>query len=207
MNEGIAAMVVQWCLICLVWMGSFNRLLERLHLTQAKALAILAAFLLSSFSNWRMYFLPIEVSISGTLLPLFSSVWLWTCLIRRGQSSYFAAAVITLTSVLFCAKRLFIWDPILLFTDETLVLPLLLTLLVFLFARHAGEQVFLICFSVTLYDLSQALSLWGKGMPVSLGSPFSQDVLWLSLFAWSLTWTFVVAVLTSRFVGSIKSKL
>lgn len=207
MNEGIAAMVVQWCLICLVWMGSFNRLLASLRLTQAVTLAVLAACLLSAFSNWRMFFLPVEVSVSGTMLPLFFSGWLWVSLVRPGQSSYLAAAVITITSVLFLVKRLFIWDPILLFADEMLVFPLLLTLLVFLFARHAEEQVFLLFFSVTLFDFSHALSLWGKVTPFAIGSPFSQDVLWLSVFTWSLVWTIVVAVIQSRLVCSIKSKL
>ncbi|MGO0060986.1 YphA family membrane protein [Brevibacillus fluminis] len=207
MNEGIAAMVVQWCLICLVWMGSYNRLLARFRLTQATTLAVLAACLLSSFSNWRMYVLPIEVSVSGTIVPVMISAWMWTCLVRPGQASYLAAAVITMTSVLFCIKRLFIWDPVLMFADETVILPLLLTVLVFLFARHAEEQVFLLFFSVTLFDISHSLSLWGKVTPFAIGSPFCQDVLWLSVLTWSLAWSVVAAIIHSRLVGSIKSKL
>lgn len=207
MNDGIAAMVVQWCLICFVWMGSLNRLLSRLHVSQAQALACLAACLLCAFSNWRMYVLPVEISVSGLLLPISFSAWLWVRMIRPSQARYLMAALITLTSVLYLVRRLFIWDPLLMVMEDTLLLPLLLNGLIFLLCRRVKEQAFLLFMSVPLFDAAHALSLWGKMSPFPLGSPFSQDVLWLSLFVWSIVWSFILMLGRSRLIGSLKSKL
>lgn len=74
MNEGTIALLIQWSLLCLVWMGSFDAQLREMNMERRRVLAVLCAFLICSFVSWKLFFAPIQVSLSGTLLPLLQ-VW------------------------------------------------------------------------------------------------------------------------------------
>ncbi|MGD8189180.1 YphA family membrane protein [Brevibacillus ginsengisoli] len=189
MNDGILAMIVQWTLLVCIWMGSFDRQLNRLGLARASALAVLTVVLVCSYASWQLYFLPVYVNVSGGILPFLLSGWIWMKLPAKGKEYTLASSVLLACVILFIRKLIF-WDPVLLILDEELLIPIACLFLVFLLSRRLEQQWFLLIVSVPLADVFyvfsnlQALSRYSQAV---IGSPEAQDRLWISISLWIIT--------------------
>lgn len=189
MNDGILAMIVQWTLLICMWMGLFDQQLKRLGLSRASALAVMTAALVCSFANWQLYFLPVSLNVSGTILPFMLAGWMWMNLPAKGKE-YTLAASVLIACVLLLFRKLVFWDPVLLILDEDILVPFISLLLVCLISRKMEQQWFLLIVSIPLSDLFyvisnlQALSRYAQAIA---GSPEAQDYLWMSISLWVLT--------------------
>ncbi len=187
MNDGTFAMILQWTLLVCVWMGLFDRELERIGLTRTSGLVVLTGFLVCSFADWKLYFLPVNVNLSGGILPFFLAGWMWMKLPSRGREYIIAACALTACVLLFIRKLLF-WDPILMIFDEKLLVPVSSLLLTCFITRRLEQQWFLLLVSVPLADLLYVLSNLSVISRYSaddvIGGAWAQDSFWMSVALW-----------------------
>jgi hypothetical protein len=186
MNEGTLAILIQWCFLCLVWMGSFDRPLKRWGLTRAGTLAVLAAFLVCTFVSWQLAFLPLQVSLSGTILPLLCGGWLYGRLAEdKRRLHLLAGAAVGMT--LFWLRWLFFTDPVLQVWDEAVLLPAAAVLAVFAIARSGLARLYLLAVSLPAADVLYGLYVWRLSGTCMIGGGYAQDLLWSAASLWSLT--------------------
>jgi hypothetical protein len=183
MNDGIRTLILEWCLLWLLWMGILDRPLRSIDLTRIQALALVSLFLLGSFANWKLSFLPVDVNVSGTILPLLTAAWIWTGLSKNKRGYSMLAAVFTVFA-LFAVRKLLFWDPVLLLLDETLLLPLFLVGLLFLLSRDWREQLFIVLIGLPLADALYMLSCLPQLEECVIGGGYAQDLLWTTLPLW-----------------------
>jgi hypothetical protein len=191
MNDGILTLILQWCLLCLFWMGMFDRPLRKILLTRAQALALITLFLVCSFANWKLYFLPVVVNVSGTILPLLFSAWVWAVL-PFDQRGYCILAALFTVFLLFAARMLLFWDPVLLVMDEQLLLTLMILCSLFILTREWRQQLFIILTALPLADALYTLSFLKKANQCLIGGGYAQDLLWITIPFWmaaALFWT------------------
>jgi hypothetical protein len=191
MNEGTLTLLFQWCLLCLIWMGSFDRTLLEMGVTRAVALAALALFLVCSFVSWRLHFLPVHVSISGSLLPILCAGWLYERLVRERRRLVLIAGVIT-GFLLFCLRMLLFHDPVLLVVDETVMIPLSALFAVLALSRDAKQQLFHLFTAFPLSDALFSLRFLAMMEESEFGSAYAQDLLWSAVSLWCVqraAWT------------------
>lgn len=183
MNEGTVAILIQWCLICLVWMGSFDLLLRELNLSRRRMLAILVAFLVCSFVSWTLAFAPVEISLSGTIMPLLFSGWLYVQIPAQRRRFHLFAAIV-MAWILFWLRWIFFSDPILLFWDERIILPTVAIVAAVIINRRGVSQLFCLLLSIVLADAIYGLYFGKMSGTCQLGSEFAQDLIWSSLSFW-----------------------
>lgn len=176
MNEGTIALLIQWSLLCLVWMGSMDAQLQEIGLQRKPVLAFIGSFLIGTFVSWKLYVAPVEVSLSGMLLPFAASVCLYTRLQQRRRLYLLGACATAI--LLFWLRWLFFTDPILLLWDEQLILPAAAILSILAMSRHLGAQLFQVMVSLPLADALYSLFMWKQSGTCRLGDDFSQDLLW-----------------------------
>ncbi|WP_312108629.1 YphA family membrane protein [Brevibacillus reuszeri] len=177
MNEGTIAILFQWSLLCLVWMGSYDTLLREVRIQRRNMLAVLAAFLVCSFVSWKLYFAPVHVSLSGTILPLLVSVVLYTRLGKERRRLYLLGAMAT-AILLVWLRWLFFTDPILLFWDERIIVPVIAVIATFAMCRQSAAQLFQLIFALTATDILHTFYFWKLSGACVLGTDFAQDFLW-----------------------------
>lgn len=185
MNEGTIAMLFQWSLLCLVWMGSYDTLLRELRIQRRRLLAVLAAFLVCSFVSWKLYFAPVQVSLSGTILPFFASIVLYTRLRKERRRLHLLGAMATAV-LLVWLRWLFFTDPILLFWDERMIVPMLAVAATLAMSRQSAAQLFQLLFTLTFADVLHAFYFSKLSGSCVLGSDYAQDLLWTGVFVLSL---------------------
>lgn len=198
MNEGTLAMLIQWCLLCLVWMGSYDRLSRELGLSRRRLLAVITMFLLCSFASWKLSFAPVQISVTGTLLPLVACGWLYGRLSLPKRRFHFLASA-AMAWLLFWLRWIFFTDPVLLFGDERVLLPVAAVTMVLIANRKALPQLFSLLFSLVVADVIHGLYFWKWSGTCLLGSGYAQDLLWSALSCWSLLRLIWLAV--KRLVG------
>ncbi|GED66646.1 hypothetical protein BRE01_03480 [Brevibacillus reuszeri] len=177
MNEGTIAILFQWSLLCLVWMGSYDTLLREVRIQRRNMLAVLAAFLVCSFVSWKLYFAPVHVSLSGTILPLLVSVVLYTRLGKERRRLHLLGAMAT-AILLVWLRWLFFTDPILLFWDERIIVPVIAVIATFAMCRQSAAQLFQLIFALTATDILHTFYFWKLSGACVLGTDFAQDFLW-----------------------------
>ncbi len=183
MNEGTLSLIIQWCLLCLIWMGSLDRPLLKMGVTRAAALSALSLFLVCSFVSWKLYFLPVEVSISGALLPALSAGWLYAGIPRQRRRMLLIAAL--LTAVLLSIFRLLLFkDPVLLVLDETSLIAGATLAALFTLTRDLRQQLCLLFLILPLTDGLHVLSFLPRLERGYIGSEYAQDMLWSTLMLW-----------------------
>jgi len=197
MNEGTIAILSQWSLLCLAWMGSMDAQLQELGIAPKRMLAVICSFLLCTFVSWKLYFAPIEVSLSGTVLPLIYSACLYARLHQPRRRLYLVGACATAV-LLFWLRWLFFSDPILLFWDERVIVPAVGILSILAISRHGGAQLFQVMFSLPLADALYSLFEWKLSGSCRFGDDFAQDLLWSTISLWSIA--SVVRFTAMRFV-------
>ncbi len=185
MNEGTVAILIQWSLLCLAWMGSFDLQLRDMKMERRRVLAVISAFLICTFVSWEIYFAPIQVSLSGTILPLIASIVLYTKLMPKIRRLYLLSALAT-ALLLFWLRWLFFTDPILLFWDERIIVPAVGVSTIFLMSRTNLGQLFQLMLSMPLADAIHSLYFWKLSGSCHWGSEYAQDLLWSSLSLWAL---------------------
>ncbi|KMZ41230.1 MULTISPECIES: hypothetical protein [Bacillales] len=185
MNEGTVAILIQWSLLCLVWMGSLDLQLRNMKMERRRVLAVISAFLICTFVSWKIYFAPIQVSLSGTVLPLIASIVLYTKLMSKIRRLYLLSALAT-ALLLFWLRWLFFTDPILLFWDERIIVPAVGVSTIFLMSRTHLGQLFQLMLSLPLADAIHSLYFWKLSGSCQWGSEYAQDLLWSSLSLWAL---------------------
>ncbi|WJQ84029.1 YphA family membrane protein [Brevibacillus brevis] len=185
MNEGTVAILIQWSLLCLVWMGSFDLQLRTMKMERRRVLAVISAFLICTFVSWEIYFAPIQVSLSGTILPLIASIVLYTKLMSKIRRLYLLSALAT-ALLLFWLRWLFFTDPILLFWDERIIVPAVGVSTILLMSRTHLGQLFQLTLSLPLADAIHSLYFWKLSGSCQWGSEYAQDLLWSSLSLWAL---------------------
>lgn len=185
MNEGTIAMLSQWSLLCLVWMGSMDAQLREMGVSPRRMLAVICSFLICTFVSWKVYFAPIEISLSGTLLPLLASAWLYSRLprVRRRLNILGACATAVL---LFWLQWLFFTDPVLLIWDERVIVPTAGLLSVLAMSRNSVAQLFQILLALPMADALHSLFFWKLSGSCVFGNDYSQDLLWSSISLWCL---------------------
>ncbi|MGN7468921.1 YphA family membrane protein [Brevibacillus sp. SAFN-007a] len=191
MNEGTMAILIQWSLLCLVWMGSFDSQLRGMGMERKRVLAVLCAFLICSFVSWQLFFAPIQVSLSGTLLPLFASVILYVRLPKAGRRLSVLGAM-GLAVLLFWLRWLFFSDPILLFGDERVIVPGMSVAVALAMSKRDADRLFLLLLGLPMADVLYTLYFWPASGACSLGTDYAQDLLWSSISLLGLTsmlWT------------------
>jgi hypothetical protein len=193
MNEGTLAILIQWCFLCLVWMGSFDRPLKRWGVSRAGTLAVLAAFLACSFVSWQITFLPVQVSLSGAILPLLCGGWLYGRLAKEKRRLYLLAGAAA-GLALFWLRWLFFTDPVLQVWDEAVLLPTAAVLAVFAIARRGLARLYLLAVSLPGADVLYALYVWKLSGTCEIGGGYAQDLLWSAVSLWSLTGSTLAAV-------------
>lgn len=185
MNDGVVTLVIQWCFICLIWMGSLDRPLSRFSFSRRRALAVLSVCLVCSMVSWRLYFLPIEVNISGGILPLLLAGWMYAHLPEE-KRRYLLISSFFLGFMLFFLRKILFWDPVLLVMDEMLLLPVVIVPAAIVVARNIVLQAFILLVSLPLSDTLFTLSQLGQAGSAKIGSEDAQDMLWVSLALWLL---------------------
>ncbi|MGG4446005.1 YphA family membrane protein [Brevibacillus porteri] len=185
MNEGTVAILIQWSLLCLVWMGSFDLQLQNMKMERRRVLAVISAFLICTFVNWEIYFAPIQVSLSGTILPLIASIVLYTKLMSKIRRLYLLSALAT-ALLLFWLRWLFFTDPILLFWDERIIVPAVGVSTIFLMSRTNLGQLFQLTLAMPLADAIHSLYFWKLSGSCQWGSEYAQDLLWSGISLWAL---------------------
>lgn len=185
MNEGTLAILSQWTLLCLVWMGSMDAQLQEWGISPKRVLAAICSFLICTFVSWKLYFAPIEVSLSGTLLPLLASAWLYARLPRMRRRLYVLGACATAV-LLFWLRWLFFTDPVLLFWDERVIVPAVGVLSITAMSRHGLAQLFQAMVSLPLADALYSLFIWRLSGSCQLGSEYAQDLLWSAVSLWTV---------------------
>ncbi|MED2747288.1 hypothetical protein [Brevibacillus porteri] len=185
MNEGTVAILIQWSLLCLVWMGSFDLQLQNMKMERRRVLAVISAFLICTFVNWEIYFAPIQVSLSGTILPLIASIVLYTKLMSKIRRLYLLSALAT-ALLLFWLRWLFFTDPILLFWDERIIVPAVGVSTIFLMSRTNLGQLFQLTLAMPLADVIHSLYFWKLSGSCQWGSEYAQDLLWSGISLWAL---------------------
>lgn len=185
MNEGTLALLIQWSLICLVWMGSLDLLLRELKATRKLALAVLAVCLISSFAFWPLSFAPVQVSLSGTLLPLLLCGWLYRKMPKDRRRVHLLASVM-IAWLLFWLRWIFFTDPVLLFWEEQWMIPVIGLVAVGIVNRRGVAQLFSLLFAFIAADVIHAFYFWKLSGTCLLGNEFAQDLLWSSLSLWSI---------------------
>ncbi|WP_289136122.1 hypothetical protein [uncultured Brevibacillus sp.] len=185
MNEGTIAMLYQWSLLCLVWMGSYDTLLRELRIQRRRLLAVLAVFLVCSFVSWKLYFAPVQVSLSGTILPFFASIVLYTRLRKEKRRLHLLGAMATAV-LLVWLRWLFFTDPILLFWDERMIVSMLAVAATLVMSRQSVAQLFQLLFALTFADVLHAFYFLKLSGSCELGSDYAQDLLWTGVFVLSL---------------------
>ncbi|MFS0555521.1 hypothetical protein [Brevibacillus sp. 179-C9.3 HS] len=185
MNEGTVAILIQWSLLCFVWMGSFDLPLRNMRLERKQVLAVISAFLISSFVSWEMYFAPIQVSLSGTILPLIASIVLYTKLMPKIRRLYLLSALATAV-LLFWLRWLFFTDPILLFWDEKVIVPTVCVSVILLMSRTSLGQLFQLMITLPLADAIHSLFFWRLSGSCYLGTEYAQDLMWSGISLWVL---------------------
>ncbi|WP_134683281.1 YphA family membrane protein [Brevibacillus migulae] len=197
MNDGVISLITQWCLLCLLWMGLFDRALQRIRVSRAVALAGLMLSLVCAYANWQLYFLPVSINVSGTLLPIMAAAWVWSVLPAEGKH-YCVLSVLFSVFLQFAARKLFFWDPVLLIMDEHILLPLVLVCTTFLLVREWQQQLVILLLSLPLADGLYVISneaQWENGI---VGGEYAQDLLWSVLSLWILV-AFAWSVMTKGF--------
>ncbi|GEB32698.1 MULTISPECIES: YphA family membrane protein [Brevibacillus] len=177
MNEGTIALLIQWSLLCLVWMGSFDAQLREMNMERRRVLAVLCAFLICSFVSWKLFFAPIQVSLSGTLLPLFASVVLYTRLPKATRRLYVVGAL-GISVMVFWLRWLFFTDPILLFWDERVIVPGISVAVAFSISKLNAARLFALMLALPMADALHTLYFWQASGTCSLGTDYAQDLLW-----------------------------
>ncbi|MCG5249992.1 YphA family membrane protein [Brevibacillus agri] len=191
MNEGTIAILIQWSLLCLVWMGSFDSQLREMGMERRRVLAVLCAFLICSFVSWTLFFAPIQVSLSGTLLPFFASAIFYARLPKAGRRLYVLGAT-GVAVMVFWLRWLFFSDPILLIWDERVIVPGISVAIALATSRLMAVRLFLLMLALPLADALYALYFWRASGACSLGTDYAQDLLWsgISLLGLiSMLWT------------------
>lgn len=183
MNDGVLTLITQWCLLCLVWMGLFDAALRRIRVRRAEALAVLTLFLVCSYASWQLYFLPVSVNVSGAILPVLAGAWIWSVL-PPGQKRYCLLCTLFSVFLLFAARKLFFWDPVLLILDESLLLPPLLVSTLFLLVRQWKQQLAIVLFSLPLSDGLYMVSSLRQLEVCIIGGDYAQDLLWGVMIVW-----------------------
>ncbi|MDN9008856.1 YphA family membrane protein [Brevibacillus laterosporus] len=184
MNDGTIAMIVEWTLLCMVWMGLTDRFLHQMGWKRSTALLILTVFLATSYSEWRLFLLPVEVNVSGMLLPLLLGGTLWYHL-KKKRRKYMITSAILLAFALFLLRKLFFWDPVLLFIDEVMILPVLCVILCFIVTRYAIYHWFLLCVAFPLSDALYQASFLSLTERCIIGGEYQQDLFWTAFALWS----------------------
>jgi hypothetical protein len=185
MNEGTLSLLIQWCLLCLLWMGSFDRPLLEMGTSRSVALSAMGLVLVCSFVNWSLYFLPVQVSISGWLLPVLYAGWLYGRLAGRRRRLVLIAAVVT-GFLLFCLRLLFFYDPVLLVMDETVMIPLTALCALLALSRDATQQLFLLFVAFPLSDTLFSLRFLPEMERCEFGGEYARDLLWSTVSLWCL---------------------
>ncbi|ELK41686.1 hypothetical protein D478_12821 [Brevibacillus agri BAB-2500] len=191
MNEGTIAILIQWSLLCLVWMGSFDSQLREMGMERRRVLAVLCAFLICSFVSWTLFFAPIQASLSGTLLPFFASAIFYARLPKAGRRLYVLGAT-GVAVMVFWLRWLFFSDPILLIWDERVIVPGISVAITLATSRLMAVRLFLLMLALPLADALYALYFWRASGACSLGTDYAQDLLWsgISLLGLiSMLWT------------------
>ena len=185
MNEGTLAMLIQWCMLCLVWMGSFDRLLRETGVSRKYLLAVITVFLVCSFASWKLSFAPVHISLAGTLLPLVSCGWLYTFLPPKKRRFHLLASI-AMAWLLFWLRWVFFSDPVLLFSDERVLLPAAAVIMVLSVNRSTLQQLFSLLFSLEIAEVIHGFYFWKWSGSCVLGGEYAQDLLWSGLSLWSL---------------------
>lgn len=185
MNEGTIAILSQWSLLCLVWMGSMDAQLQEIGIAPKRMLAVICAFLICTFVSWKVYFAPVEISLSGALLPLLASGWLYYRLPHVRRRLYFLGACAT-AMLLFWLRWLFFTDPVLLFWEEGMIVPTAGFLSILAMSRNGVAQLFQVMFALPLADALHSLFFWKLSGSCVFGNEYAQDLLWSTISLWGL---------------------
>lgn len=181
MNEGTLAVLIQWCFLCLVWMGLYDRELTRWGMSRPSALAVVAAFLVCSFVSWKLSFLPsVQVYISGFLLPFLCAGWLYSRIPGRRKRLYLVIGG-CMGTLLFWFRWLLFTDPILAFWDVRWMLPACAFFAALTVSRSALIQLFLLLFALPISDLLYTVYEWRLAGFGQIGNEYAQDLLWSAL--------------------------
>lgn len=195
MNEGTIALLSQWSLLCLVWMGSIDAQLLEMRISPKRVLAVICSFLICTFVSWKLYFAPIEVSLSGTLLPLLTGAWLYYARMQQLRRRLHVLGACATAILLFWLQWLFFTDPILMFWDERIIIPVAAILSILAMSRQSVAQLFQVIVSLTLADVLYSLFVWKLSGTCQLGGEYAQDMLWSTVSLWYLVSVTRLAVL------------
>ncbi len=191
MNEGILALLVQWCLLCLVWMGSLDKAVTRIGLTRRLALAGLVGSLVAAFAGWRLRAAAVDIDVAGALVPFFAAAHAWT-LQPNKRRGYAVAAACLCASTLFLFRRMLFGDPILLVLDESVLVPIVTVTMLFLLSRDWQIHWFLLLIALPISDAFYTLSFLRQTGTGVIGAEAAQDLLWTSIALWTcaaIVWT------------------
>ncbi|MBO8163027.1 MAG: hypothetical protein H0Z34_04795 [Brevibacillus sp.] len=192
MKEGIVALIAQWCILCLVWMGGMDRILRQLKLSAKGTLVWLLAFIVCTFAGWKLSILSVDIYLSGAILPLLAAGCIWRA-VRPGSRAYVLAAAALCLALVFFVRKLLFLDPVLMLADERLMVPGLLLIVLHLLMRGAAGQVVTILLTVPLSDAIYAFSFHLYTSRLTIGGPAAQDLLWCSIILWTLSLAAVAA--------------
>jgi len=188
MNDGILAIIIQWCLLCVIWMGVLDRPLRRLGLHRTSGLALVTVSLVCAFVHWQVYFFPVEINISGFLFPLLLAAWSWQFVSFRQKIFILLAASLT-TVLLFFVRKLLFKDPVLLIFDELAMYPVLTVVIFHFLSRNLVCHWFLLLVAVPLSDALFSLSFLEQTKRSVIGGEYQQDLFWLTVMVWGVVST------------------
>lgn len=185
MNDGIIALIVQWCLLCLCWMGFFDKQLRNLGVNRAVGLAMITLFLVATYSNWVVNLPPIQINLGGAVLPMLVAAWVWTSCPTGGKRYLLLLSGIC-TLCVFSLRTFFFWDPVLLIWDERYLLPLVIVVLALLLVRDWRQQLFLLFVMFVISDALYMGSTFQRWQACTIGNEYAEDLLWSAVPLWML---------------------
>lgn len=184
MNDGTVALLIQWCFLCLVWMGNLDQSLHALGFSRRSGIALLCAYLVCSFAEWKLYVLPVYVYVGGVILPVLTAGWLWLRLTQR-QKLYAMSGAVLYTVLFYLVQKLVMADPVLLIWDRHVMLPLLYVLCIQFSSRDRVVQWFILLLSVPLSDVFLSLQEMTYRYQATLGGAEEQDMFWTTTAIWA----------------------
>ncbi|WP_139489189.1 YphA family membrane protein [Brevibacillus dissolubilis] len=185
MNEGIVAIILQWSMLCLIWMGSLDGPLRQIGLGRRSALAFVTAWIVCSFSSWQLYFLPVHVNVGGVLVPLLFAGWCWAAVPKKRRMPLLIATFMSAVMVFVVRKMLF-FDPVLLVLEDTFLVPIVVVVILYGMTRSRLYHFFMLLLALPLSDALYMLSYLDQLTDLELGSGHAQDMFWLSFALWGV---------------------
>ena len=180
MNAGVFGLVSVWFMFLFIWLGWFDRPLQKYELSKNKVMLVFLIYLLGTGFSFSVA--GAEFGVVTSLFSLGIGGYFW---LREGESFRFhlLTASLLISASLFLTQIMIRLDPILMIIKEPQLLSFMVVSLAVLTARTGIHQLILQSLGLWINDVLFQLFLWDKTSQLYIGSPDFRDLWWLSFYS------------------------